>query len=35
MRTWARHTMSGFATEDWVLLVGLVCLLRHTSLTYG
>ncbi|KAK0641802.1 hypothetical protein B0T16DRAFT_431481 [Cercophora newfieldiana] len=24
IRAWARHTMSGFATEDWVLLVGLL-----------
>jgi hypothetical protein len=24
IRAWARHTMTGFATEDWVLVVGLL-----------
>ena len=26
IRTWARRAMTGFVTEDWVLLVGFVCL---------
>jgi len=36
MRTWARRVMTGFATEDWVLLVGFVCLhISATSPAYG